>query len=470
VPNVRPYDRLAAALCALYALLCSAWYGVWRARFAERSADEGMFENILWNAAHGHGLQSSLENGLHHLAVHFSPVLYLFVPLYRLWPSMHAVHFVTSAAIAVAGFVFHRHVARTVSPAAALPLMLAFLLAPTIVLQTFMEFHEQALAVLPLTLMLAAWTAGRRTVALCSALVLLGVREDNALLVLALGALSWTQRERRSFALPLAAAGAAGLVLWRLVGVQLLGGEQLPSVLGGTYSTWGATPAEIARAVLTRPLDVLQHVVAPVPLRYLALLLVPVLGLLPLGSRLAWLALPPLALILLADHGSRMFQIRMHYSVAPTIVLLFAATDTLARLAPEGPTLAARVRAWAPRLMLAVAVLLTPGWALRARTRLNPYTPQIRELLATLPDTASIAAPGYLLNHLAARPRIALLWREEFPGTSYVVLEDSSRFFLEGPTVDAFYSPRFDSLLTTAGYTRVRARDGWYVYRREAGR
>lgn len=464
MPNPHRHDRLAAALCVLYALLASAWYGVWRARFAERSADEGMFENMLWNAAHGLGLQSALENGLHHLAVHFSPVLYLFVPLYRLWPGMFVVHLVTSAAIALAGYAFHRHVTRSLSPAAATPLMLAFLLTPTIVLQTFMEFHEQALAVLPLTLLLAAWSAGRRGLAIGSALVLLGVREDNALLVLALGVVSWTTRDRRGLALPLAVCGVAGLVLWRLVGVALLGGGQMPSVLGGTYAAWGATPGEIVQSLLTRPIDVVRHVVALVPLRYLVFLLVPVLGLLPFGSRLVWVAVPALALILLADHGSRMFQIRMHYSIAPVIVLWFAAVETLARLAAEGPTLTARIRRTAPVLMLGVAVLLTPGWALRARARLNPYTPQIRELLASLPDTASIAAPGYLLNHLAARPHIALLWREESPGTAYVVLEDSSRFFLEGPTVDAFYSARFDSLLTAANYTKLRTHDGWHVY------
>lgn len=464
MPDPRRHDRLAAALCALYALVASAWYGVWRAHFAERSADEGMFENMLWNAAHGRGLQSALENGLHHLAVHFSPVLYLFVPLYRVWPGMFAVHLVATAAIALAGFVFHRHVARTLSPAAATPLLVAFLLTPTIVLQTFMEFHEQALAVLPLTWLLAAWCGGRRTLAIVSALVLLGVREDNALLVLALGVVSWTTRDRRALALPLLACGITGLALWRLVGVALVGGGQLPSVLGGTYIVWGSTPGEITHALLTRPLDVVRHVAAPVPLRYLAFLLVPMLGVLPFGSRLAWVALPPLALILLADHDSRMFQIRMHYSIAPVIVLWFAAVETLARFAPEGTTLTARVRRFAPVLLLGVAVLLTPGWALRARARLNPYAPQIRELLATLPDTASIAAPGYLLNHLAARPRIALLWREESPGTAYVVLEDSSRFFLEGPTVDAFYSAGFDSLLTAAGYTKLRERDGWHVY------
>lgn len=465
MPNRSPHDRLAATLCTVYAIACSAWYGVWRAAFAERSADEGMFENILWNAAHGHGLRSPLENGLHHLSVHFSPVLYLFVPLYRLWPSMHGVHGVATIAIAVAGLVFHRYVARTLSPSAALPLLLAFLLTPTIVLQTFMEFHEQALAVLPLTLLLTAWNAPQRTTALWSACALLMVREDNALLVITLGLVSWPDPRRRSLALPLVALGVGGVVLGRLVAGGLSDGGALPSVLGTTYAQWGATPTEIVRAVLSHPAQVIQHIVAPVPIQYLAMLLVPVLGLLPFGSPLTLVALPQLLMILLAAYDSRLFQIRMHYSVAPAIVMLFAAVDTLTWMGSVQAPIAGLVRRWAPLAMLAVCVLLAPVWALRARARLNPYSTTIRTVLASVPDTASVGAPGYLLNHMAARRHIAMVWREESPGTAYVVLEDSSRFFLESTTVDAFYTPRFDSLLAASGYRKALERDGWHVYR-----
>jgi uncharacterized membrane protein len=84
----------------MYAAATSAWYVVWRAGFAERSVDEGMFENILWNAFHGHGLRTSMEGGLPHLAIHFSPALYALVPLYTMFPSMHVVHFAVAALIA----------------------------------------------------------------------------------------------------------------------------------------------------------------------------------------------------------------------------------------------------------------------------------------------------------------------------------------------------------------------------------
>jgi hypothetical protein len=379
---------------------------------------------------------------------------------------MHVVHFAASALIAVAGFQFFRHVERSLDPRAALCALAAFLLCPTIVLQTFMEFHEQALAILPLTLLLVSWSDRRTAGMLWSALALLTVREDNALLVIALGLVSLFDARRRVSGGLLLVMGVAWLALWRGVAIPMLGGGHMPGVLAGTYTGWGASPGEIVRALLSRPLDVARHVLAPVPIKYLVLLLAPVLGVLPFGSPLALVMLPQLFMILLADHDSRMFQIRMHYSVAPAVVALFAAVGTIARLDASRPGFSAFARRWAPVAMMAVVVVLAPGWALRAAQRLNPYTAQIRGVLATLPDTASVTAPGYLLNHLAARPRLQMMWAAELPVTEFAILEDSSRFFLKGTTVDVFYSPALDSLLTTGGFAKVTERDGWHVYRR----
>jgi hypothetical protein len=80
-----------------------------------------------------------------------------------------------------------------------------------------------------------------------------------------------------------------------------------------------------------------------------------------------------------------------------------------------------------------------------------------------------VTAPGYLLNHLAGRRRFDLAWNEDIGNTDYVVLEDSSRFFFTGTTVDIFHTRRLDSLLAARGYAKVLARHGWHVYRRRAG-
>src|SRR5205823_18120 len=158
--------------------------------------------------------------------------------------------------------------------------------------------------------------------------------------------------------------GLVSLVLWRVVAVRLLGGGHLPNVFEHTYTTWGDSPGQLVRAVFTRPLAVVRHVLAPVPLRYLALLLAPVLGVLSFGSPLTLVMLPQLFVVLLADHATRMFQIRMHYSLVPAVVLLFSAMATLRRIDLARPGPAALARRWAPAAMMAIGLLLAPGWAI----------------------------------------------------------------------------------------------------------
>ncbi|MEO6463044.1 MAG: DUF2079 domain-containing protein, partial [Candidatus Eisenbacteria bacterium] len=98
-------DRWARLGAFAYAAAGFAMYCFWKSSLAERSGDPAIFENMLWNAAHGNGLRTALEGGRHHLAVHFSPILYLFVPPYALAPSLHVLHAAVALGNAAAGYL-----------------------------------------------------------------------------------------------------------------------------------------------------------------------------------------------------------------------------------------------------------------------------------------------------------------------------------------------------------------------------
>jgi hypothetical protein len=70
--------------------------------------------------------------------------------------------------------------------------MFALLLNLTIVLQTFMEFHEQALVPFPLLMMLLSMQRGSRRGMFGWALVVLLIREENVLFVGCWGSSSWS--------------------------------------------------------------------------------------------------------------------------------------------------------------------------------------------------------------------------------------------------------------------------------------
>lgn len=465
----------AKAVCALYAGVTFTWYCVWKSFLAERSGDPAIFENSLWNAAHGNGLQTALEGGVPHLAVHFSPVFLLFLPLYQLLPSLHLIHLTICLATAVAGYWIFRLSRLRLEEGTAFVVMLAFLLNPTVILQTFMEFHEQALGLLPLVLLLYGYTLyryGRGSLAwvIGPALLLLSTREDNALLLLALALHAVLIERRRRLGLTLAALGVGwfGLYFWLARG--MLGGGNLPGVFAGTYGIWGDTPGEAVRAILQRPAAVIDHLSTATPLRYLAQLAVPFLGLLGLGNPIALVMLPQLALILLADPTTRLYEIRMHYSIVPVTLLYAGSIGTLAWLHARGWKLPLGLRSASlarvgATLMLAVSVATVPVWLFRAVGRLNPDATEIRALLSRVPAKASVTAPSYILNEMARRPLLAFARGTGRPTTDFVILEDPSGIFFRGTTVEWLYSAAQEASLSASGYQLIHRENGRYLWR-----
>lgn len=464
-------DREALLVCALYAIVMFACYCVWNHFMAELSVDEAYFENILWNASHGYGLRTDVEGptglGLPHLALHFTPALWLLVPLYFVFPSMHVVHAVVSLGVATAGFAFYRFARTRLDRDVALLLMGAFLLNPTMMLQTFMETHDQALAFLPLMLLLIAYTRAAIVPSLVAGLVFVAIREENALLVLALAALAFVVRRNARLGAALLALGAGWLALYRWYGVGVLAQGHESHLFSGTYGVWGKTPAEVARAVITHPVAVARHILSPVPIAYLAQLLAPFYGILGFGSTIVLAMLPALFMVLLAKHETRMFVIRMHYSIVPVTLLYVGSIGTLGALAAR--TLAiggrrVRVTLVLAVMMLAASFATVPVWVARAVGRLNPDVPEIRAVMRLVPDTASVTAPNYMLNHMARRRHIAKTWDGPLTTTEYVILEEP--FVAGAREVRALYSPADRDTLRRAGYVPVLERNGWHVWRR----
>jgi uncharacterized membrane protein len=451
----RFFDRAAVWTAGLYALLACAGYAAWKRALAERSGDPAEFENMLWNASHGHGLQTALEGGVNHLAVHWSPILYVLVPLYRATGSLHIVHALVAVGVALAGLLIYRRFRGEPLGGAALAGMIVFLLHPTIVLQTFMEFHELALAPLPLVgLVLAHERRSLGGAALCAA-ALATIREDNALVLATLGVLALFEARNRRLAMIELGFAALLVAAYVGIGVHLLGHDRVPSVFAAEYGQWGATPVQAAVFVATHPLAVVRHLASRPVLSYGAQILAPFLGILPFRSALSLAGVPSLLLNLFSAVGSRQLQPRMHYSVAPVSMFAVAMMKGMQR-SRLGPLLC-----W---LACALTVATVPVWALRARQRANPYRAEVRRVLAVLPDSASVAAPGYMLGELAARPTIGFVWREGVTRLDYVVVEDADRKFYPGTSVDTFYTPALGAALHREGYVDVPVPHGWHVF------
>lgn len=107
---ILPLDRLAdrrALLPWLLAVLCFADYAALglrdQARMLTSGFDLGIFDQAIRAYAHGHAPTTPLKGfGFDLLGDHFSPIIALLAPLYRIWPSADALLIAQAALFALA--------------------------------------------------------------------------------------------------------------------------------------------------------------------------------------------------------------------------------------------------------------------------------------------------------------------------------------------------------------------------------
>ena len=167
--------------------------------------DLGNMVQAVWSTAHGHPLRITDLRGdqISRLAAHVDPILVLFAPFWRLWPSADLLLTVQALAIALGALPVFRLARRHLgSERAALGFALAYLLYPPLQWLTLNEFHPVALATPLLLFAFDALDRDRLVPFAIYALLACATKEEIPLVVAAMGL--WYALARRRWA-----AGAA---------------------------------------------------------------------------------------------------------------------------------------------------------------------------------------------------------------------------------------------------------------------
>jgi uncharacterized membrane protein len=350
-------------LVCLYALV----FGVLAARaypaHETGAFDLGVYDQALWNAAHGRGLSLTLvpHLGPTRFAIHVEPILFLIVPIYRfVTDDPRLLLWLQAVVIALGGLPLYGLARRRLSNDwAALAIVAAYFLLPVLESVNLFDFHAVGLAP---TLLLTAlyfldralitaddprglWTgpvisvAGHRSrmkFAVLSALFLvlaLGTKEDISLHVLMIGLYLLILRRRWRPGLALIVLGLA----WFYVAFYIIIPASRPTGAGSAYVGFfdilGDTPLEIALAPIRTPGKVAGLLFTPENIRALMMLNLP-LAFTPLvGLPMFLLAAPTLAITLLSSNPL-MHQLETYHYAAPAIpFVMLAAVDGVARLA-----------------------------------------------------------------------------------------------------------------------------------------
>lgn len=423
----------------------------------------------------------SLMKGVHngfgtHFSVlgdHFSPIIALVGPVYRVFPHVSTLLVVQGLLFAASVPFVWMFATRKLGRLGAYVIAAAYALSWG--LQTAManDFHEIAFAVPLLAVAIERLDAGKLRASLIAAAALLFVKEDYGLVVAAFGLVIGLRTKRWRLAVVVAVVGVAASVIATKVLIPAFGGRA--DYYWNYYAWMGPDPASALWHVIRHPLATLHFAATPeAKARLLRWFFLP-LGLASLGSSFALLALPLLGELLLSSNPNN-WLISSHYAAPLTPILTLAAVDTVGKI---GRALSGRrarrprARTTALRLGYAAGVFAVAVWSctqmpfgeLAKSWFWHPSAYQQAQLAAveTVPSGATVEATDRLAPHLIDRSNVMLLDAKP-RGAPWVVIDEGHFNF---PLTVAEQEQRPGWLLAH-GYRQVFSRLGVVVYHRAA--
>lgn len=377
--------------------------------------DIAYFGQIMHTSLHGSLFRGNLLQDLLYttpvttdFAGHNSPIMFLFLPFYLLAPHPLTLIVLRNLALFACAFPVYRLARLQVSVPAACLWAAAFLLTPAVLLQATFDFYPLTFAALPVLYAILFYVEKNFHLYLLSLLGTLLVREDLVFFVFGLGLIALLhRRSARWAALPLSAA-----ILWAILSFRII----LPAALhGATFVTdacfnhLGHTPVAMLRNMVSHPREtLLPHG----NLVYLKTLLTSTGIFLAGGSLFSVVSLPFLLINLMAGGGPCITTvISAQYSVVPATLLFAGALRTATSSAQRNRLmqlgrLGLPYAAVAPMLLTTLAagsLIFSIGQVQANELRRQPWDAEARSIIATLPPDVGIAAPRYMLPHIANR-------------------------------------------------------------------
>jgi uncharacterized membrane protein len=449
-------ERLAHAPRAVYAV-AALWSALLIAvavrrhhAFESAAFDLGIFDQALWNTAHGRLLFSSIKGDTTLLGDHLDPLQLVLVPFYWLAPSPLVPLVAQGLALAL-GAVPLYWLARARFPGSVLAPLFPLLYLLYLPLRAVNRFDYHPTAFVPALLLLALYCLEREQWSrLVGCLVLAGLCKENVPAA-GIGVGLYLVVARRRWRLGLALCLAFGL--WLYAGPVWI----IPAFNPDGYAyfaryQWGDGALDLLSG---RRLLYLWHLLAPV-------------AFLPLLAPARILpGLPFLAQNLLAAAEAHV-SLDYHYTAELVPYVFYAAVGGAGVLVRwgAGADEARRHRLVAAGLVAAALLFhdRPEPFHLR-RYHTTPHLDELRATLRALPPEAVVSAQNRIVPHLAHRPYVYV-----FPDlgprgqvrAEYVVLDQ---------TLDRWpIEDRFDAevaALAEKGYVKLVERGGILLFRRE---
>lgn len=395
---------------AVWAVLCGAAYAtlsIVRFRtFVPTSYDNAIFEQAVRGYAHLDGPIVDIKGpGFNLLGDHFSPVIALLAPVYRLVPAAETLLVAQAVLLAFSVYVVSRLAVRRLGRWVGGGIAVAYGLSFGLQSAVAADFHEVAFGAPLLALAGAAFVERRYTQVVAWSLPLLLVKEDLGLTVAVVGVVLWLVGERRRGTW-LLAAGGAGFLLVLIVIVPAFNPE-------GAYAYTGAVGGD--RGVLETAFDDLGRKLLT------AVMTLAVGGLAALASPWVLLVLPTFAWRFVGDNPYY-WGTDFHYSLLLMTVVAVAAIDAMERMPSLRPLAAAAV------VFTAVTFVGSP---LASLLDADTYEPPVRatsaeRVLERIPDGSRVDTDIGLMTHLVTDHDVTWIGTPGNETPDYVLLDTAA--------------------------------------------
>lgn len=409
--------------------------------FRTPNFDFGIFSQMYYYMKETGLPMTTCERGfyLSHFAIHFSPVFYILLPIYMIFP--HPVTLIVLQLLIVMSGVIPVYMIcryKKYSNLVTLGLMLTFILYPCMRSGLFYDFHENKLLV-PLLLWLLYFlecrtmTAGKRNAGIVVFMLMsLMVKEDAAIYVACIG-LFWLayQKEKKEKLRGLFILIAS--VLYFLVVFKCLNtfgsGSAINSI--GRYDNLMVTGEDgltgMLMNILKNPAYAIKQLMKAEKLEFVLWTMLPLLFVPLLVKRISMyiLMIPYMVINLLTNYGYQ-FDIGFQYTYGSCTLLIYLAIlyfDGAETLKKKKCII---VMAAAAFLMTSNAIAGKNIYYGEAKTVMDKNM-EIMELLETIPEDAAVTADTWFVPALSQRREVYEYSEKRDIITEFVVLDQRSQ-------------------------------------------
>lgn len=471
------YLWITGGLALGFFLFVSAWTAGRVFSLGTPTYDFGLFAQMFYHMKETGLPMTTLERDglLSHFAVHVSPIYYLMLPVYWLIPHPATLQVLQAAVLASAViplWKLGKHHGLTSLQRTLLCAVL--LLHPAVAGGTSYDLHENCF-LLPLILWLF-YGIDRKSIPIttAAALLTLGVKEDAAVYVAVIALwllvktlLRFPKHSKQDLitggVLLCAALGWFFLVTGYLA-------NQGDGVMTGRYQNFmydgSGSLVTVVKSVLLNPMKAVFECVDAEKLEYIALTLVPLLGL-PLLTRRyeRYLLLIPYVLVNLMSDYTYQHSVMFQYSFGSMACLIYLTAVNLADLKVPKIRVLPLVLSVVLSFGLFCGVIIPAAVPYVTRSiRSAAYYQSVHQFLSQIPEEASVAATCYYTTPLSQRRTIydvRYCTQQHLLESEYVVVEVNSgeckKYATPGKN-DGY--ERFIALLERNGYTLFDQMDG----------